>query len=355
MPKTWYKVVLGALGVVLGILLIGFIVIVFNEYFPEDEEVLEIDGQGSQTLKVGDTLNVITYNLGYLSLDNTQDFFMDGGKGVRPKTATNVTKNLAAVKSFIANQKNDIFLFQEVDKKAKRSYNINEYEGLKQDFEGTAAYAAMFNSLYIPYPIFNTIGHVESGIVTLNKFSATSATRYALPSHSSWPKRAVMYKNPILEVRIPLEGSTKELVVYNVHLDAYGSKGSNSDQLDILVEHMVAEYEKGNYCIAGGDFNQTFPQADLEQFPLNDAKNFYPTQLTQEQLPEGWKFVTDATKPTARLLNEVYSGNYDNTQLYVIDGFILSPNITSKSVITIENNFSYSDHHPVKISIQLNK
>ena len=79
---------------------------------------------------------------------------MDGGKGVRPKNATNVTKNLAAVKTFIQNQDADVYLFQEVDKKAKRSYNINEYDGLREDFEGTATYAAMFNSLYIPYPIF---------------------------------------------------------------------------------------------------------------------------------------------------------------------------------------------------------
>ncbi len=355
MPKTWYKVVLGALGVFLGALLIGFIIIIFSEYFPEDREDVVIDGTGAKTIKEGDALNIITYNLGYLSLDNTQDFFMDGGKGVRPKTATNVTKNLAAVKTFIENQNNDIFLFQEVDKKAKRSYNINEYEGLKQDFDGTAAYAAMFNSLYIPYPIFNPIGHVESGVATLSKFGITQGTRIALPSHSSWPKRAVMYKNPILETRIPVEGSSKELVVYNVHLDAYGAKGENSDQLQILLDNMTAEYAKGNYAIAGGDFNQTFPQTDLEQFPLNDSKNFYPTQLSQEQLPDGWKFVTDATKPTSRLLNEVYSGNYDNTQLYVIDGFLLSPNIESKSVITIENGFSYSDHHPVKIRIELKK
>ena len=204
MPKTWYKVILGAVGVVLGVLLIGFIIIIFSEYFPEDRENVVIDGQGSKTIKEGDALNLITYNLGYLSLDNTQDFFMDGGKGVRPKTATNVTKNLAAVKTFIENQNSDIYLFQEVDKKAKRSYNINEYDGLKQDFEGTAAYAAMFNSLYIPYPIFDPIGHVESGVVTLSKYGITQGTRIALPSHSSWPKRAVMYKNPILETRIPI-------------------------------------------------------------------------------------------------------------------------------------------------------
>lgn len=355
MPKTWYKVLLAALGVVVGILLIGFIIIIFSEYFPEDRETLVIDGESSKTLKPGSSATIITYNLGYLSLDNTQDFFMDGGKGVRPKNATNVTKNLAAVKTFIQNQDADVYLFQEVDKKAKRSYNINEYDGLRENFEGTATYAAMFNSLYIPYPIFDTIGHVESGVVTLNKYNATEATRIALPSHSSWPKRAVMYKNPILEERVKLEETDKELVIYNVHLDAYGAKGENSDQLQILLDNMVAEYEKGNYCIAGGDFNQTFPQTNLEQFPLNDSKNFYPTQLSQEQLPEGWKFVTDASKPTSRLLNEVYSGNYDNTQLYVIDGFLISPNIESKSVETIENNFSYSDHHPVKIKINLRK
>ena len=68
-----------------------------------------------------------------------------------------------------------------------------------------------------------------------------------------------------------------------------------------------------------------------------------------------WRRETDASKPTSRLLNEVYSGNYDNTQLYVIDGFLISPNIEKKSVETIENNFSYSDHHPVKIKIELKK
>ena len=79
------------------------------------------------------------------------------------------------------------------------------------------------------------------------------------------------------------------------------------------------------------------------------------TKHFHKQLPEGWKFETDASKPTSRLLNEVYSGNYDNTQLYVIDGFLISPNIEKKSVETIENNFSYSDHHPVKIKIELKK
>lgn len=353
MPKTWYKVVIIIISIILAVFLLGFAVLVFSEYFPEDREALNIDGKSTKTLKRDEEIKFITYNLGYLSLDNTQDFFMDGGKGVRPKNATNVTKNLAAVKNFIENQNADIYLFQEVDTNAKRSYKINEYEGLKSAFEGTATFAYMFNSLYIPYPIPDTVGHVESGVVTLNKFNVKEATRVSVPSAYSWPKRAVMYKNCLLEQRIQIEDTDKELVVYNIHLDAYGKKDGKTEQLDVLVNLMKAEYEKGNYVIAGGDFNQTFPDVNTEKFPIMDTKNFVPTQISKDYLPEGWNFVTDVDKPSSRLLNEEYSGSYENTQLYVIDGYIISPNIEKIGVATIENNFSYSDHHPVKIKIKL--
>lgn len=353
MPKTWYKVIIIIVSVVLAILLIGFGILVFNEYFPEEREELTIEGESTKSLKVGEDINIITYNLGYLSLDNTQDFFMDGGKNVRPKSATNVTKNLAAIKNFIETQNADIYLFQEVDTNAKRSYGINEYQGIKEEFKGTATFANMFNSLYIPYPIPDTVGHVESGLVTLNKYNVTSSTRIALPNSISWPKRAVMYKNCAIEERIKLEESDKELVIYNMHLDAYGKGEKKTEQLDVLMDIMKEEYEKGNYVVAGGDFNQTFPGVDMEVFPILDDSHYVPAQIPEGYLPEGWRFAVDLTKPTSRLLNEEYSGNYDNTQLYIIDGYILSPNVELNRVETIENNFSYSDHHAVNLSVKL--
>ena len=353
MPKTWYKVLITVLLVIFVILFVGFATLVLSEYFPEEKETLTIEGTAVKEIKVGDSLNIITYNLGYLSLDNTQDFFMDGGKGVRPKTASNVTKNLAAVKNFMQNQDVDMYLFQEVDTNAKRSYNINQYEGLTEGFEGTTTFAYMFNSLYIPYPIFDAVGHVESGLATLNKLETVEATRIALPSAYSWPKRAVMYKNCLVEHRIDIEETDKQLVVYNIHLDAYGKEEGKTEQLDKLVAVMQEEYNKGNYVIAGGDFNQTFPGVDTEKFPIVNTENYVPNQLPEDYLPEGWKFAVDVDSPTTRLLNEEYSGNYENTQLYVVDGFLISPNIECQSVETIENNFSYSDHHPVKINIKL--
>ena len=162
-----------------------------------------------------------------------------------------------------------------------------------------------------------------------------------------------MYKNCLLEERMNVKDSDKELVVYNIHLDAYGKEDGKTEQLDVLMDAMEAEYEKGNYVVAGGDFNQTFPGVDTEKFPIVDTKNYVPSQIPDDYLPEGWKFAVDLDKPTSRLLNEEYSGNYDNTQLYIIDGFILSPNVKRVSVETIENNFSYSDHHPVKLKIKL--
>lgn len=353
MPRTWYKVIIIVISVILAILFIGFAVLVLSEYFPEDRENLNIDGQGNKEIKIGETANIITYNLGYLSLDNTQDFFMDGGKSVRPKNATNVTKNLAAIKNFMENQKADIYLFQEVDIDSKRSYNINEYEKIKENFNGSASFAYMFNSLYIPYPIFDTVGHVESGLVTLNNLKVTTSTRISLPNSYSWPMKSVMYKNCLLEQRIDIADSDKEIVIYNIHLDAYGNESGKSEQLDKLVSIMQEEYAKGNYVIAGGDFNQTFPGVNLDKYPIIDTDNFTPMQISQDYLPEGLKFAVDFEKPTARLLNEEYSGNYDNTQLYIIDGYIISSNIECQKVETIENNFSYSDHHPVKISIKL--
>ena len=84
-----------------------------------------------------------------------------------------------------------------------------------------------------------------------------------------------------------------------------------------------------------------------------DISHFSPTKLNHDDIPDGWKFVTDYTKPTSRLLNEVYSGTYEDTQLYIIDGFIVGPNIEIMNVEVIENNFLYSDHQPVKLEMKL--
>ena len=113
---------------------------------------------------------------------------------------------------------------------------------------------------------------------------------------------------------------------------------------------LTAEYAKGNYVIAGGDFNQTFPQ---NPYPVIDAENWAPDVLEADMLPQGWQFAVDADTPTCRLLNQPFSGSYDDTQLYIIDGFIVSPNVQVDAVSTLDTRFRYTDHNPVQLTVTL--
>ena len=55
----------------------------------------------------------------------------------------------------------------------------------------------------------------------------------------------------------------------------------------------------------------------------------------------------------ARLLNGPYSGNYDDSQVYVLDGFIVSDNLKIDQVENIDTQFEYTDHQPVKLNVTL--
>ena len=83
MKRTLKRIGIILLSILLTLLLIigGFVIyLTAAEFKPEPVETLEIGGQAKKTLQAGDSLRVLSYNIGYGSLDQTQDFFMDGGK-----------------------------------------------------------------------------------------------------------------------------------------------------------------------------------------------------------------------------------------------------------------------------------
>ena len=116
------------------------------------------------------------------------------------------------------------------------------------------------------------------------------------------------------------------------------------------MEFIEAEYEKGNYIIVGGDFNQLFPGTERE-YPLKETSDWMPTNL--ESMPAGWHYAYDDSIPTCRLLNQPYDPSSKLTQYYVIDGFLVSPNVKVVSVKTLDEGFVYSDHNPVLLEVSL--
>ncbi len=76
--------------------------------------------------------------------------------------------------------------------------------------------------------------------------------------------------------------------------------------------------------------------------------------LEESILPEGWSFVYDSSVPTCRLLNQPYDpADTVNTQYYVIDGYMVSPNVGVSSVQTLDEGFENTDHNPVVMNITL--
>ena len=324
-----------------------------TEYRPKPVEEAEVDGSASRYVQTGVLLNIVAWNIGYGALDASEDFFMDGGKTVRsPKPR--VEENIENIREFIVQSAADIVLLQEVDVRSHRSYYIDEAAYLAEKWTGSTAFAPNFLTAFVPFPFPECIGAVKSGVMTMSAFVSTEASRIALPVPFKWPARVANLKRCLLVERLPVAGGG-ELVLVNLHLEAYSSGEGRAAQMDLLIDFLKAEYAKGNYCIAGGDFNQTFPGVDERVFRIKNTERFVPGVLSPDMLPAGWRFATDAKTPSSRLLNEPYSGDPETTQLYVIDGYILSPNTELVSVETVDAGFRYSDHNPVLLEVALHE
>lgn len=358
-PSVFKKLLKGLLAVVL-VLVLGFFALAgyltATEYNPQERETLVVEnsGKAEKTLSSGDTLTVLTFNIGYCANDKDHDFFMDGGKTVNTESRENIEKNLSGIIETIKNADADVNFIQEVDKSSKRSYHVNEYFSISQSLENvSSAYAANYRVKYVPYPI-PTIGEVESGVAIFNKLSSEeTALRFGFPTAFSWPVSLCQLKRCLLVEYVPIENSDKMLVLVNLHLDAYDDGEGKKLQTQMLSDFLKDEYEKGNYVIAGGDFNQTFPGIEGEEYEIVNDDYFVPGVVDTSLFPEGWQILADDSVPSSRLLNEPYDPESENTQYYVLDGFILSPNVKSISVETLDCGFENSDHNPVMLTAQL--
>ena len=338
-------------AVVLAGLGVGYLTVA--EFRPAAEEDVALSGSAARAPKRGDALTAVTFNIGYCGLPAEVDFFMDGGKGVRVGSKDVIERNLQGVTEALKAQGCDLMLLQEVDRDSKRSYGINEVSALSEALGGQAAFASNFLCPFVPIPLADPIGNVDSGILTVSGLQAKSATRLSLPCPFSWPLSTCNLKRCLLVTRIPVEGSDKQLVVVNLHLEAYDDGAGKAAQTKVLADFLTSEYAKGNYVLAGGDFNQWLPGVDTSKYPVKKIGDYIPGTVDASMLPEGWAFASDDSTPTCRLNNMPYDPSNPNTQFYMIDGFILSPNLRLESVKTIQLNFQYSDHNPVKLAFTL--
>lgn len=344
--------IIGIILLVIVLVLGGFVAYLsIKEYKPDDVEPIQVQNAKDNIAFSGNTVSVLSFNTGYSGLGDNADFFMDGGQEVKSTDEARMTKNMAEIASLITETGADFTILQEVDQNSSRTYHVDQTREYMTQTGLSGAYALNYSCPFVPYPL-PPIGQVNSGILTLTKYPVSTAERISLPCPFSWPVSTANLKRCLLVTRIPIEGSNRELVIVNLHLEAYDDGEGKAAQTEMLFSVLQQEYEKGNYVIAGGDFNQTFP-GGLDAYPTLETTEWVPGVLEENILPDGWKFAYDKQSPSCRLLNQPYDPDSPLTQHYIIDGYILSPNVEAVSVQTMDLQFHASDHNPVYLEAKL--
>ena len=354
MAKKLLKTVLIILGIILLCAAAFILWLSVTEFKPGDVSDVKIEANSEVsglTPFLDEEFSVISWNIGYAGLGKDSDFFMDGGENVSSADQDTVNASLLGIYKTLYSDSEPatVFMLQEVDQNSTRTYGKNEVDALGIN---NSAYALNYSCKFVPYPV-PPIGRVNSGLLTTTIYDIDSAERISLPCPFKWPVSVANLKRCLLVSYLPISGTDSKLVIVNLHLEAYDDGEGKIAQTKQLREFIRAEYEKGNYVIAGGDFNQIFP-GGLDKYPNTHTENWEPGQISDDIMPEGWTLAYDLETPSCRLLNQPYDAtDTENTQYYVIDGFILSPNVELVSVKTLDEGFEYSDHNPVKLQVKL--
>ena len=332
-----------------------------TDFQPAEKTSLSLENPSKQTSISDSTLSFLIWNIGYGGLGAKSDFFFDDGgmlhsgdKMVRSSEDL-VRQYLGLQDDFLKKQDADFYLLQEVDFDSKRSYYINQLSRFAQFFpQHERSFARNYDVTRVPVPIFepfNVMGKTKSGLATYSRYHAAEATRLQLPGSFDWPKRIFQLDRCIALHRYPV-GAGKDLVVLNIHNSAYDKGGFlKAQQMEYFKKTVLSEYEKGNYVIAGGDWNQCPPNFQFDKFMPGRSGRFTQTNIPADFLPKGWTWAYDPSTPTNRKVPTKYIEG--ESFITLIDFFVASPNVQIDSVRGMDLNFQSSDHQPVYLEVSL--
>jgi len=335
--------------ILVGAFLIFLVYATVDDYKPVDVD-LQYDNNQASVISDSTELKLLIWNIGYAGLDASMDFFYDGGDQMRPSEEGVINNMKGVVKILTPNLENDFILLQEVDRNSKRSYHLNQFEIIEGHFHQFGAFFGMnYQVFFVPIPLKNPMGKVESGLMTLSKHSPSGVSRHSFPGNYSWPMKLFMLDRCFLVNRYPVNNGN-ELVIINTHNSAYDDGTLRELQMSFLKEFLLTEYEKENYIIVGGDWNQT-PYGFDPVLPSHQFDTVNLTYVDKDYPAADWNWAFDSTLPTNRRVAVPY--NRSTSLTTVIDYYLLSPNIKLDEVKTADVNFEFSDHQPVQLKARL--
>ena len=319
---------------------------------------LDIRGSGAGELKISDgkTYELTDWNIGFGAYTYDFSFFMDGGTESRAVSKEANIENMTKIIDYLNSCESDFYLIQEVDFGSTRTYQVDQTEMFYEVFDHSyvSTFGVNYDSPYLFYPVKEPIGASKSGILTFSKAKITDSTRRSLPIQTGVAKLMDLDRAFTVN-RIPCSNG-KELILINFHLSAYTTDDTIvSQQLDMLTGVISEEYAKGNYVIAGGDFNMDLLKDSGSIFGVSGADFSWAQPFPEEMIPQGISLIApyDPENPVPSCRNADSPWDPETNFQITIDGFLVTDNVKVKNCEVKDLQFAYSDHNPVELLFEL--
>ncbi|MGK7926048.1 MAG: endonuclease/exonuclease/phosphatase family protein [Spirulina sp.] len=224
--------------------------------YPQEKyaEILanEVDGRGEQ----GDTLTVVTYNIGYLSglTNNTAE----------PRNLELFENNLQTAIQALKPLKPDFIGLQEIDLDSRRSFRVNQVEELAKGLGmKNRAIAVNWDKNYVPFPYWPFSAHfgrLVSGQAVLSRYPIQENDRIVLEKVADNPfYYNAFYIDRLAQVtRIQIQEET--VILINVHLEAF-DRPTRQKQTQ-FIQQLLKKYLGQYPLLLIGDFNSPPPSPD---------------------------------------------------------------------------------------------
>lgn len=322
-----------------------------NDYKPEDAAIKRSHSAGAHDTVFQGTYSMLSWNIGYGGLNKNADFFYDGGSMVFPgekeynQSINQIFERLHSFDSIA------FILLQEVDTASARSYYTNQYQNISSRLKkhhGT--FIKNYDVSFVPVPLFNPLSRVISGFSLFGIYRAAEIRMTVFPGKFPWPRHLFMPDRCFMTCSY-ITGSGKYLHIIHTHNSAFDNGTLREQQINLLNRHMELLYARGDYVIAGGDWNINPPGYKNTHFLSGDIAFEVSLSAKYKLGGKDWTIAFDPQYPTNRDVSTQYVPG--QTPATIIDFFVCSPNIDVVRVETLHDGFLHSDHQPVYLRFKL--
>ena len=350
--KKYFLLLLGTIFIIF----IGYIIYLFAAYYRlPNYQTLSASNKQSVQIKPNQQYRAMTYNIGYGSYPPSYSFFMDGGKLSVAYSKKAVQQSNAGITTTTKKVDPDFAFYQEIDTNGDRSRHVNEVKLVTQQMNMyNSVFGQNYDSPYLFYPFTHPIGKARSGLLTLTKTNVVSASRHSLPIDTGLSKFTDLDRAfTVTKSRV---NNGKYFLMVNIHMSAYTkNKAIQNTQFKKLFTFIHDEYKQGNYVLVAGDYNHAILNNSAKIFKTGNPKLTWTNPFPRKKLPNNFYIPTTGLKqagiPSVRNLNQPYKKG--RTFVTMIDGYILSKNITATDIHVHNTQFKYSDHNPVVLDFKL--